>query len=211
MALNVGQDFKQRWLTTPETVRQVFIEDLNRICDVLKPETNIQSWLSQEQTAQQVSATKIDKAYADLKAQLLEEARIRRQNALEKALLEKRAEQAEYDQQLLLDEKRQFIEQTQALTLLRQEINQEMQSYTAHYQKNPTSSSTKTANKASISDQQILSELESVRLRLELEAETIIEESVEAFQARLKNAAQEEIDLLLTNSRFSADQPPKAE
>ena len=42
MALNVGQDFKQRWLDVPEAVRQAFSDDLHRVCNVLKPETNIQ-------------------------------------------------------------------------------------------------------------------------------------------------------------------------
>ena len=33
MALNVGPDFKQRWLNVPEAVRQTFIDDLGRVCD----------------------------------------------------------------------------------------------------------------------------------------------------------------------------------
>ncbi len=41
MALNVGPDFKQRWLNVPDAVRQAFIDDLSRVCDVLKPETGL--------------------------------------------------------------------------------------------------------------------------------------------------------------------------
>ncbi len=77
MALNVGPDFKQRWLNVPEAVRQTFIDDLSRICDILKPE--------------QESERKIEEAYAQRKAELIEAARIRRQLALEQALADKRA------------------------------------------------------------------------------------------------------------------------
>ena len=86
MALNVGPDFKQRWLKVPEAIRQTFIDDLGRVCDVLNPSTDIQQWLVNDQQQQQVSFDKIESAYADLKAQLIEDARIRKQLALEKAL-----------------------------------------------------------------------------------------------------------------------------
>ena len=36
-------DFKQRWLNVPDAVRQAFIDDLSRVCDVLKPETGLHS------------------------------------------------------------------------------------------------------------------------------------------------------------------------
>ena len=55
MALNVGQDFKNRWLNTPETVRQTYQEDLARICDLLLPQTLIQTWNYHEEKAQQLS------------------------------------------------------------------------------------------------------------------------------------------------------------
>ena len=74
MALNVGQDFKKRWLNTPETVRQTYQEDLARICDLLLPQTQTQTWLHNEQTAQQRSQQRIEQAYADLKAELIEQA-----------------------------------------------------------------------------------------------------------------------------------------
>ena len=83
MALNVG-DFKQRWLNVPEAVRQTFIDDLSRICDILKPETSLEEWQSREQRLQQESERKIEAAYAQRKAELIEEARIRKQLALEK-------------------------------------------------------------------------------------------------------------------------------
>ena len=55
MALNVGPDFKQRWLNVPDAVRQAFIDDLSRVCDVLKPETGLHSWIEHDQRAQAVS------------------------------------------------------------------------------------------------------------------------------------------------------------
>lgn len=100
MALNVGPDFKQRWLNVPDAVRQAFIDDLSRVCDVLKPETGLHSWIEQDQRAQAVSTQRIEQAYADLKAQLIEEARIRKQQALEKSLADKRAAQEAYAESL---------------------------------------------------------------------------------------------------------------
>ena len=49
------------------------------------------------------------------------------------------------------------------------------------------------------------SELESVRLRLELEAETLIEQSLNALRSKLQTAAKEEIEYILANSNFSAE------
>ena len=108
MALNVGQDFKQRWLDVPEAVRQAFIDDLHRVCNVLKPETNIQKWLEKDELAQQQSFETIERAYVERKAQLIEDARLRHQRALEQSLAQKRAAQADYAQALQSDEARQF-------------------------------------------------------------------------------------------------------
>src|SRR5690606_20375137 len=106
VALNVGPDFKQRWLNVPEAVRQTFIDDLGRICDVLQPENNIEQWLEQDQKQQALSFERIEAAYAERKAQLIEEARIRKQQALEQALAKKRAAQQAYAEQLKQDELR---------------------------------------------------------------------------------------------------------
>jgi len=75
VALNVGQDFKKRWLNAPEAVRQTYQDDLARICDLLLPQTPIQTWTQHEENAQQRSQQRIDQAYADLKAELIEQAR----------------------------------------------------------------------------------------------------------------------------------------
>ncbi|WP_180093159.1 MULTISPECIES: hypothetical protein [unclassified Acinetobacter] len=205
MALNVGPDFKQRWLKVPEAIRQTFIDDLGRVCDVLNPSTDIQHWLVNDQQQQQVSFDKIESAYADLKAQLIEDARIRKQLALEKALEEKREAEQAYAEQLKRDEELRFAAQTQALTMMQHNLNREVQHYAARYHKNPETGLAGLSQSLSVSEGQMLSELESVRVRLELEAETQIEMAVSDFRAKLKAAAQEEIDYILENSNFSTE------
>ena len=208
MALDVGQDFKQRWLEVPNGVRQAFIGDLQRICGLLKPETNIQKWLEKDAQAQQQSYENIERAYVERKIQLIEAARLHRQRTLEQSLANKRAAQASYAEGLLLDEARQFAEQSQTLNLIRQNLQHETQTYTARYHQNPATSTINFAKGLiSVSDNQMLSELDSVRLRLELEAEALIEQAVTLFRARLQQASQEEIDYVLSHSTLSTDQP----
>ena len=197
MALNVGQDFKKRWLNAPEAVRQTYQDDLARICDLLLPHTSNQIWSQQEEQAQQQSQQRIEQAYADLKAELIEQARIQKQQALEKALAEKRHAEAAYAAQLQADEIQQFEQQTQNLMALREHIHQEIEKQTARYQPNPEPSST------TVHDQEILSELESVKVRLELEAESLIEQAITVFRAKLHTIAQDEINYILKNGSFS--------
>ena len=208
MALNVGQDFKKRWLNTPETVRQTYQEDLARICDLLLPQTQIQTWMQHEEKAQQRSQQRIDQAYADLKAELIEQARVRKQLALEKALAEKRAAEAAYAAQLQADEEQQFEQQTESLIVLRRHLDQEIAQQTERYQPNPEQPSIDYAQAQHmvIKDEQIQSELESVRVRLELEAESMIEQAVTVFRAKLHAIAQDEIDYILKNSQFSDEE-----
>ncbi|MBJ9777181.1 hypothetical protein I5531_11345 [Acinetobacter pittii] len=211
VALNVEQDFKKRWLNAPEAVRHAYQQDLARICDLLEPQTPIQLWVLNDEKAQLESQQKIEQAYADLKAELIEQARIRRQLALEKALADKRASEAAYAAELQADEIRKFNEQTETLQTLRSHLEQEVAEQTARYQKNPETPSVNYSAgvKLSITDDQILSELESLRIRLELEAENLIEESVTAFRAKLHSAAQEEIEYILKNSKFSDEKIEK--
>ena len=211
VALNVGQDFKKRWLNAPEAVRHAYQQELARICDLLEPQTPIQLWVLNDEKAQLESQQKIEQAYADLKAELIEQARIRRQLALEKALADKRASEAAYAAELQADEIRKFNEQTETLQTLRSHLEQEVAEQTARYQKNPETPSVNYSAgvKLSITDDQILSELESLRIRLELEAENLIEESVTAFRAKLHSAAQEEIEYILKNSKFSDEKIEK--
>ena len=207
MALNVGPDFKQRWLNVPDAVRQTFIDDLGRICEALQPDSDIQRWLEADQKQQQLSFQRIEAAYAARKAQLIEEARIRRQQALERSLQEKRAAQQAYAEQLQQDEQRRFAEQAQTLALIRQTVERDTLTYTSRYHKNPEGSPFNFAKGLTVPDHEMLSELESVRIRLELEAESQIEQAVAAFRAKLQAAAQEEIDYILKNSGFSSEIP----
>ena len=139
MALNVGPDFKQRWLNVPDAVRLTFIDDLGRICGVLQHgklhigggDSDIQHWLETDQEQQQLSLQRIEAAYAQRKAQLIEEARIRRQQALERSLQEKRAAQQAYAEQLQQDELRRFAEQAHTLALIRQTIEHDTLIYTS--------------------------------------------------------------------------------
>ncbi|KHO14682.1 hypothetical protein NT90_14630 [Acinetobacter baumannii] len=211
MALNVGQDFKKRWLNAPEAVRHAYQQDLARICDLLEPQTPIQLWVLNDEKAQLESQKNIEQAYADLKAELIEQARIRRQLALEKSLADKRAVEAAYAAELQADEVRKFDEQTQALQAFCSHLEQEVAEQTARYQKNPETPAVDYSSgvKLSIADDQILSELESLRIRLELEAENLIEHSVTAFRAKLEAAAQEEIEYILNNSKFSDEKIEK--
>ncbi len=199
VALNVGQDFKQRWLEAPEAVRQAYLDDLHRIFDILKPEVQLQAWIERDKQEQQKSLQKIDVAYAELKAKLIEEARIRHQQALEKKLEDKRAKEAAFAKQLQLDEERKFAEQAKELQIIRQDLVQETQSYTNRYEKNPKN----IADNLSVKDSEMLSELDSVRIRLELEAESLIEQAVTVFRAKLHAATQEEIEYILKSSKFS--------
>ena len=201
MALNVGPDFKQRWLNVPEAVRQTFIDDLARICDVLQPETSLQEWLQHDQQQQQESERKVEAAYAQRKAELIEEARIRKQKALEKALADKRAEEQAYIEQIKLDEERRYSEQTRMLELLRGSLNAEVLNYAARYEVNPAFN----AAQIKIDDSELLSELESTRLRLELEAETAIEEALLQLRQRLRAAAREEIDYILQKRKTAEE------
>ena len=202
MALNVGQDFKKRWLSAPEAVRQTYQDDLARICELLLPHTTLDHWNIQDQKAQQASFDQIEQAYADLKAELIEQARIRKQQALEQSLAQKREQQALYAASLHADEIHQFQQQTHELMALRRSIQAEIESHTARYHQNPDQVIDYSHARHQISDEQIQSELESLRLRLELEADGLIEQAVTVFRAKLHTAAQEEIEYILKNSNL---------
>ena len=100
MPLNIGENFKQRWLNTPETVRQTFCEELEHISRLLEPETVFHKWQHQEALLQQKHRKVIEDAYELLKQELLaeqarlaEERRHKRQAEFEQKLNEKRAKQ----------------------------------------------------------------------------------------------------------------------
>ena len=122
---------------------------------------------------------------------------------LQKALEEKRAAEQAYAEQLKRDEEVRFAAQTQALAMMQVNLDRDVQHYASRYHKNPETGLAGLSQHLSVSEGQILSELESVRVRLELEAETQIEQAVREFREKLKVAAQEEIEYILENSNFS--------
>lgn len=201
MALNVGQNFKQRWLSAPEAVRQAFLDDLNRISQLFQPEINTQQWLENDQRAMQIAQLKVEEAYAEEKARLIEAARVRKQLALEKSLAEKRSQEHAKNQQLLQDEVQQYLHQTETLLHLRHDINVEIAEYSQRYSKNPDQPAVDySRGHFLVTDTEIHTELDSIRLRLELEAETQIEQAVTAFRNKLIQSAKDEIEYILKNS-----------
>ena len=210
VALNVGSDFKQRWLNAPQAVRQAFIDDLSRVTEVLQPNTNTEDWLKNNAIQQQHSEQNIIQAYAERKAQLIEEARIRRQKILEQALLEKRANEQAYIEQLKQDELNRFQAQTLALKEIRDHLQHEVTLYASQYHKLPEAS-TQIAIRSAQLNPDLNLELDNIRLRLELEAEVQIEQSMIDFRAKLKAAALEEIEYILEQTRYKLNQTPTAQ
>lgn len=205
MALNVGPDFKQRWLKAPEAVRQAYLDDLQRIYDVLKPETSLDDWIAYDEKQQQYSLEKIDVAYAELKAQLIEEAKIRHQKALEKKLADKRAEQEAYAAQLQKDEELKFAKETERLAQLRQNLDQEIHQYASRYTRNPEKIESHFNKAALTANLDIHSDLENLKIRLELEADLLIDQAITVLRAKLHAAAQEEIEYILKNSNLPTE------
>ncbi|MCH4247851.1 MAG: hypothetical protein LKF82_08440 [Acinetobacter populi] len=210
MALNVGENFKQRWLATPESVRQTYCDELKFICALLEPDTQIAKWQHQEVLLQQRNRHRIDQAYSQLKqeilaeqARLAEERKRQRQAALEQALADKRAQQqaeiaaieaqdrlkeqqqTEYLQQFAKDLQQQVMHQT-AVQIARFDVTQVKQ-----FNHNDQNSSTP-VDKFSSSPQ-----ADDLKTRLELEAEYYIEQTLQQLREKLKAAAQEEIEIIL--------------
>lgn len=205
MALNVGHDFTQRWLQTPEVVRQTYMDDLARICTLLQADTDLDQWIEHDEKAQLRAQHVTQHAYEERKEQLREEARQRRQQALEDALATKRAHEQYSAMQLLEDEKNQYLQQTKWLIQQHDLLQQQTLAYSAKYHINPQLPTADYGNGRlfSVPDHQIQSELESVRLRLELEADLQIEKMVIEFRKKLQASAREEIRYLLDKSAFN--------
>lgn len=199
MALNVGQDFKSRWLNAPEIVRQTLLEDLTRIGDLLNVQTDIAHWIDQDLRAQQIAQLKIEQAHADLKAELIEAARQRKQQALEQALADKRAEQQAYAMQLQQDEVQQFQQQQLLLNALREKIDAEATAYSSRFSKVEVQSFLSKANTETtqVHFQHSEQDQANIRLRLELESEQIIQQALSDLKVNLQQAAQEEINFIL--------------
>ncbi len=196
MALNLGSDFNQRWLNTPVAVRQTFLQDLERAREILTPQSDTKIWIQQDLVAQSKNQQIIDQAYAELKAQMVEAERLRIQLALNQKLDEQRQVQQNYAQALLQDEQQQFSSQTEQLQRLNHHLQQDVQMYLSRYRKNPTQQHP-FAVKVHVMNSQHLSDVENIKLRLEIEAENLIIDKLSAIKQQLELAAQEEIAYLL--------------
>ncbi|MFT4019988.1 MAG: hypothetical protein QM666_00550 [Acinetobacter sp.] len=215
MALNVGADFRKRWLNAPQAVRQTYIDDLTRVCHLLKTETRLDDWQTHNKQAQLQSYATIEQTYQDLKAQLIEDARIRKQQALEQSLETKRLKQQQYAQDLQVDELQQWAEQNDALKQLQQQVVAESEQYSERYSKNPTAVRITSAVAVKVPAEnhaalpaELHEALENLKIRLELEAESLIEQidhAVKAFNQKLQQSAEEEIAYLMKKNQKSED------
>lgn len=209
MALDVGADFKKRWLNAPQAVRQTYLNDLTRICELLNHDTRLDTWLSYNKQAQLESYATIENTYADLKAQLIEEARLRKQRELEQSLTNKREQQQQFARQLQQDEQQQQHTQTETLQHLQQQVLSEFQDYATRYQKNQIQQVAVNIPKvqpkpATVVTPELQEALDNLKIRLELEAESLIEQieaAVKGFNLKLQQAAEEEIAYLLKQDK----------
>lgn len=201
VTLNVGQDFKKRWLNAPEIVRQTLLEDLTRIGELLKVETDLTHWLDHDLRSQQISQLKIEQAHIALKEQLIEAARQRKQHALEQSLISKRTAQQDYIQQLQQDEIEQFQQQQLTLQTIKEKIDADIMLYSSRFDQIQTPELDQGKSNERIATRHSEQEIANVRLRLELESEQIIQQALSALKMNLQQAAQEEINFILKQLR----------
>jgi membrane protein involved in colicin uptake len=82
--MEVGRDFQKRWHATPEAIRQQVFSELNSICKLLEPVTNLAEWQVADQARHEQQQKLVDEALEEIR--LHELARI----AAEKQLAERR-------------------------------------------------------------------------------------------------------------------------
>ena len=205
MALNVGENFTQRWLATPEAVRQTFCDELNHICDLLDSTEHISKWQYQDAVLQQKNKKVIERAYAELEQQILaeqarlaEERKRQRQAELEHALAEKRALEAKQVAELEAQEQQQAQHQDAYLQQLAQELHQQSASSNLDNLRQFNTQDVKQFNSIQHHDAPPTAEHQDLRTRLELEAEFYIEQTLQQLKTKLQAAAQEEIAMIMT-------------
>lgn len=198
MSLNIGENFKQRWLDTPEPVRQVFCDELKHICDLLEPDIQFHKWQHQEAILQQRHRKIIEHAYEKLKQDILaEQARLaaerkrQRQAELEQQLADKRALEAARLELLHIQEQQKCQQDQLQLQQIAKDLEQELRVQSAAEIARFEAQQSKQFNRQKLS-------LEEIKLRLEIEAEQMIDQMLRDVKQQLKLAAKEEIDLLLT-------------
>ncbi|MCF9034750.1 hypothetical protein [Acinetobacter nectaris] len=206
MALDIGEDFKTRWLNTPQAARQTYIDDLSRICELLTPESKIEAWKTSDEAAQITSEQRIQEAYETLKAQMIEDARCREQKRLENKIHQQRQAEDEYLKNLQLDDRLQQQSQVEQLKSFQNQLMQETKTYSNRYQKiSLAANSPKATDKPlQLNHVQLQQIIENIQVRLELEAESLIEQiqkSVEGFNQNLQQAAEEEVKISLQDTK----------
>ena len=204
MALNVGENFTQRWLATPEAVRQTFSDELNHICDLLDSTEHISKWQYQDAVLQQKNKKVIERAYAELEQQILaeqarlaEERKRQRQAELEQALAEKRALEAKQVAELEAQEQQQAQHQEAYLQQLAQELHQQSTSSNLDSLRQFNTQDVKQFNSIQHHEAPPTAEHQDLRTRLELEAEFYIEQTLQQLKTKLQAAAQEEIAMIM--------------
>ena len=204
MALNVGENFTQRWLATPEAVRQTFCDELNHICDLLDSTEHNSKWQYQDAVLKQKNKKVIERAYAELEQQILaeqarlaEERKRQRQAELEHALAEKRALEAKQVAELEAQEQQQAQHQDAYLQQLAQELHQQSTSSNLDSLRQFNTQDVKQFNSIQHQDAPPTSEHQDLRTRLELEAEFYIEQTLQQLKTKLQAAAQDEIAMIM--------------
>lgn len=186
---NFDKDFNRRWAETPAMVRQVLQNDLARLEQLLDPDTDFEKWKTQELKSRLQSNQMIEQTYLDIKQNLKLTKQNLLQMVLEKKLAQKRADEIAHQQKLQQEEIQQNLKQIQTLQHIGTQVQQESQNYAERYHK--TMSSTVPLNPT---DQNYI---ENLRLHLEFETETFIQQAVQDYRQSLRQIAQEEIEVLL--------------
>lgn len=186
---NFDKDFNRRWAETPAMVRQVLQNDLARLEQLLDPDTDFEKWKTQELKSRLQSNQMIEQTYLDIKQNLKLTKQNLLQMVLEKKLAQKRADEIAHQQKLQQEEIQQNLKQIQTLQHIGTQVQQESQNYAERYGKTMPS-----AVPLNPTDQNYI---ENLRLHLEFETETFIQQAVQDYRQSLRQIAQEEIELLL--------------
>lgn len=208
MALNVGENFKQRWLNTPDAVRQTFCDELIHISGLLDAETSVAAWQQQDILLQHQHRKQIKHAYEELKqhilaekARLLEEQKRQHQAALEAKIEHARQLERERIERLRWEEHQQQVHELEQLEEIAAQLKAELQQQSTAEIARFDARFAKQFNQTRLN-------LEDIQLRLEIESDGMIDRLLADFRIQLKHAAQEEIQLLIANYRQKLQQDP---
>lgn len=203
MALNLGDHFTQRWTTAPLDVRQTYLDDLSRICELLEDTSNLNEWQNADQQQQLKNKKIIEASYAQLKAKLIEDEHLRQRKVFENILAEQRASEQEFKTQLEQEVQQQEQHEKAFLQQFKQQLEQQTSEYVERY--TPVSfNQPSTSENQPISNTVLEHVLENMQVRLELEAESLIEhvqKSMQNFNDSLQQATQEEIEIALAQQK----------